>query len=115
MRGGEPNNAIVLGNPDTMECLDLKKDNLLPLINGIRNLQITIKTLSTSNKFYMKISLIFPAYNEEQNIEESIISTIDFFKNNHINDWEVIVINDGSTDKTRLKVEKSLKMKNASG
>ena len=36
MRGGEPNNAIVLGNPDTMECLDLKKDNLLPLINGIR-------------------------------------------------------------------------------
>ena len=57
----------------------------------------------------MKISSIFPAYNEEQNIEESIISTINFFKNNHIIDWEVIVINDGSTDKTRLKVEKIIK------
>tara|TARA_Y100001970_G_scaffold52902_1_gene66932 strand:- start:3150 stop:3869 length:720 start_codon:yes stop_codon:yes gene_type:complete len=57
----------------------------------------------------MKISSIFPAYNEECNIEESVISIIAFFKNNHINDWEVIVINDGSTDKTRLKVEKIIK------
>ena len=36
MRGGEPNNAVVLGNPDTMKCLSLEKDDLLPLINGIR-------------------------------------------------------------------------------
>ncbi len=54
----------------------------------------------------MRISSIFPAYNEAKNIEESVRSIIAFFKNNSINDWEVIVVNDGSIDNTESIVKK---------
>ena len=43
-----------------------------------------------------KISIIVPAYNSEDFIESSIKSII----NQTINDMEIIIIDDGSTDRT---------------
>ena len=37
MRGGEPDNAVVLGNPNTMRPLGIEKKQLLSLKNGIKN------------------------------------------------------------------------------
>jgi len=47
------------------------------------------------------ISVIIPAYNSEQTIQETIQSVI----NQTFTDWELIVINDGSTDSTSAIVE----------
>ena len=46
------------------------------------------------------ISVIVPAYNEEENILRTIENILDFFKVNHFTDAEVIIIDDGSVDKT---------------
>ena len=45
------------------------------------------------------ISLIFPAYNEEGNIGKAVSQAIEILPN-LTDDWEVIVVNDGSRDKT---------------
>ncbi len=45
------------------------------------------------------LSVVMPALNEEKNIEEAIISTINALHNHDIEN-EIIVINDGSTDNT---------------
>ena len=48
------------------------------------------------------ISVIIPAYNEENSIESAIEEIINVLKCNNIyNDAEIIVVNDGSTDNTR--------------
>ena len=36
MRGGEPENAVVLGNPDTMLPVDVNRNQLLSLEEGIK-------------------------------------------------------------------------------
>ena len=46
------------------------------------------------------ISIIMPAYNSEKFIEEAIKSVI----NQTYENWELIVINDASTDKTKEKI-----------
>lgn len=53
----------------------------------------------------MKISLVIPAYNEEKNIKNTICKYTDFFKQ-HGFDYEIIAVDDGSTDKTRHEIEK---------
>ncbi|MBO6620557.1 MAG: glycosyltransferase family 2 protein [Balneola sp.] len=52
------------------------------------------------SELYKSVSIIVPAYNEEQNIIENVRSLmqVDF------NDFEVIVSNDGSTDNTLQKL-----------
>jgi glycosyltransferase involved in cell wall biosynthesis len=52
----------------------------------------------------MKLSIIVPAYNEEKRIEEALSKAIKFNPKN----WtkEIIVVNDGSTDKTIQKIKK---------
>lgn len=52
----------------------------------------------------MKISAIIPAYNEEKSIENAILSlkNQDFPKD----EFEIIIVNDGSTDRTREIAEK---------
>ena len=42
------------------------------------------------------ISIIIPAYNVESYIEETILSV----KNQTLSNWELIVVDDGSTDNT---------------
>ncbi|MBQ9297926.1 MAG: glycosyltransferase family 2 protein [Clostridia bacterium] len=52
------------------------------------------------------ISVIIPAYNEEEAIEKTIDEVKEVMKSNKLNDGlEIIVVNDGSTDKTSKKAE----------
>ncbi|MDH3998366.1 MAG: glycosyltransferase family 2 protein [Desulfuromonadales bacterium] len=50
------------------------------------------------------ISIVFPAYNEEENIAAAISQAVDFVSDVFA-DYEVIVVNDGSADKTGAIVE----------
>lgn len=52
-----------------------------------------------------KISVIIPAHNEEEVIERAIKSVLDQSYQN----FEIIVVNDGSTDKTKEIIEKLIK------
>ena len=45
----------------------------------------------------MKLSILMPVYNEEKTIDE----IIERVKNIDYNDKEIIIVNDGSTDKTK--------------
>lgn len=46
-----------------------------------------------------QLSVFFPAYNEEENIKNTIVQAVKVLKE-IAGKWEVIVVNDGSTDKT---------------
>ena len=53
------------------------------------------------------VSIVIPAYNEEDNIKSTIESVL---KLNYDKDkYEVLVVNDGSTDKTKEEVEQAIK------
>jgi dolichyl-phosphate beta-glucosyltransferase len=55
----------------------------------------------------MRISIIIPCYNEGKTIEQNITKVNNFFKNNKkISKYEIICVNDGSTDKTLNKLKK---------
>ena len=58
----------------------------------------------------MNISVILPAFNEELNIKIAIESIIVYLGGKKINNWEIIVVDDGSTDKTGEEVEKIKKV-----
>jgi dolichol-phosphate mannosyltransferase len=64
----------------------------------------------------MKLSLISPAYNEEEVLPYFITRVEDVFnnllKNNDIDDYEIILINDGSTDHS-WDIIKESRMKNS--
>lgn len=47
----------------------------------------------------MRLSIIIPAFNEEKNLEKTIRKFDNYLKSQNY-DFEVIVVNDGSTDKT---------------
>ncbi len=47
----------------------------------------------------LKVLLIIPSYNEEENVLENYQKILDYNKKNHTN-FDAVVINDGSTDKT---------------
>jgi len=53
-----------------------------------------------------KISLIIPAYNEEKRIRETIKRAKDVLSKLGIKDFEIIVVDDGSTDKTFEEAKK---------
>lgn len=49
----------------------------------------------------MNISVFFPAYNEEENIEETVKKAMDVCRSRKsIGDFEILIINDGSSDRT---------------
>jgi len=52
-----------------------------------------------------QLSVFFPAYNEEKNIKATVVTAVRVLKK-IAEEWEILVINDGSTDKTRAIVEK---------
>ena len=53
----------------------------------------------------MKISVVIPCYNEEQNLEIPATQTVLSFKENKIS-GEVIIVDDGSFDNTRKIADK---------
>ena len=62
------------------------------------------------NNFSIKYSIIIPAYNEEKRLATTL-KKINIFLENKKDKFEIIVINDGSTDKT-TQIIKKLKIKN---
>jgi len=51
------------------------------------------------------VSVVLPAYDEEENIKTTIKSAISYLENNKFDKYEVIVVNDGSIDRTREIVD----------
>jgi len=56
----------------------------------------------------LELSVFFPAYNEEANIKNTIEKAIPVIKE-VAKKWEVVVVNDGSTDKTEPIVKQIMK------
>jgi len=54
----------------------------------------------------MKISLIIPCYNEEANIQRGVLDRIGNFTKNDSRFEEVIIVDDGSTDRSIEQIEK---------
>lgn len=53
------------------------------------------------------ISVVLPVYNEESGIEKTVENSVTFFKEQDFFDkYEIIAVNDGSTDQTGLILEK---------
>jgi len=52
----------------------------------------------------IKISIVIPAYNEEESIKDVLVELKNYLKKNNFQS-EVIVVNDGSTDQTRKILE----------
>ncbi len=46
------------------------------------------------------ISVIIPAYNEETKLKPTVDSVLEHLENNGVSDFEIIIFNDASTDKT---------------
>lgn len=49
---------------------------------------------------FKSLSIVFPAYNEEDNIEESVRRAIEVSESLSLDSFEIIVVNDGSEDRT---------------
>lgn len=56
----------------------------------------------------MEISVILPAYNEQENIKDAVTS-INKYLQKKFRSFEIVVVNDGSTDKTPAIVKKMAK------
>jgi glycosyltransferase involved in cell wall biosynthesis len=46
------------------------------------------------------LSVFFPAYNEESNIKNTVLKARNVLEHLNLKDWEIIIVNDGSKDKT---------------
>jgi len=56
-----------------------------------------------------RVSLVIPIYNEEQLIKKTLIKLHDFIKKDDLK-WEILLVNDGSTDNT-LEILKNFNKK----
>jgi glycosyltransferase involved in cell wall biosynthesis len=55
----------------------------------------------------ISLSVFFPAYNEEANIEETVLRTVDVVESSpYVGDYEIIVVDDGSKDNTLSTAER---------
>lgn len=54
----------------------------------------------------MGLSIISPVYNEEEVISGVVENWIKIVENNHIDDYEIVLCNDGSSDRTAEKLSK---------
>ena len=57
------------------------------------------RSLQAGNKKKINLSVFFPAYNEEENIKSTVLKARDVLEK-LAGKWEIIVVNDGSKDKT---------------
>lgn len=56
-----------------------------------------------------EISIVLPAYNEEENIKWVVEKIAGYLEKKKFGKWEIIVVNDGSTDSTEMEVRKMMK------
>lgn len=54
----------------------------------------------------MKISIVIPAYNEEKNLKKGVLDEVKNFLEKNKFDYEVIIVDDGSTDSTKEEIKK---------
>ena len=47
------------------------------------------------------LSIIIPCYNEEKNLEHGVLDEVDAYLRDHPTRWEVLIVNDASTDRSR--------------
>lgn len=59
-----------------------------------------------------KLSVIIPAYNEETNLKKGILDEVANFLNQQDLGYEVIIVDDGSSDKTKEIIKKYISQKN---
>lgn len=75
---------------------------------------ITHRAVDVPEQFAFQLSIVIPAFNEENRIKTTLLSIYDFLEEKNI-DAEVIVVDDGSTDKTLDIIQsKKTKFKNLS-
>lgn len=55
------------------------------------------------------LSVVVPCYNEENNIGQDVLNKIDAFLQKKPYAWEVIIVDDGSTDRSREIIEKFIR------
>ncbi|MFO7446199.1 MAG: glycosyltransferase [Ignavibacteriaceae bacterium] len=72
------------------------------LILVMAYLYITQYTFRSTNGFYPFVTIIVPVYNEEKVVADSVKSLLELNYQN----YEIIIVNDGSTDNTRGVAEK---------
>ena len=53
----------------------------------------------------MKLSVIIPAYNEEERLPRTLVRMVRFFRHNRT-PFEIVVVNDGSTDNSKAIIQK---------
>lgn len=54
------------------------------------------------------LSVVIPCYNEARNLERGVLDEVDRFLRQQSYRWEVIVVDDGSTDTSRQLIEQSI-------
>ena len=54
----------------------------------------------------MKISIVIPAYNEEKNLKRGVLDTVKKYLNELKVEYEVLIVDDGSSDQTKEIVKK---------
>src|ERR1700730_9310871 len=75
-----------------------------------RAVTVLIRSASPTHTMTKPISLsiFFPTYNEEENITQTVLRTIEVVAESpYIDDYEVVIVNDGSSDNT-LAIAKNL-------
>lgn len=59
----------------------------------------------------MKLSIVIPAYNEMENLKRGVLNHTNDYLKERIYEWEVIVVDDGSTDGTQNSLKNWMKGK----
>ena len=86
-----------------------EKDDFKPILykkNGEFSYPI-LPIFSNESQDNIFLSLIFPAYNEEQRLGSTLDNTIQYFSRLKIN-YEIIIVNGGSTDNTFELIQKKI-------
>ena len=60
--------------------------------------------MQKKTKIDKEFSFIFPVHNEEKVIIQQIVKLITFLKTQKVKDYEILLVNNGSTDKTSKKI-----------